>query len=268
MTPEELVQSAQLGEAMEALKAQVRESPGDASKRFFLFQLLAIEGQWERALTQLNVAGELDANLGLFAHAGRRLLQAEAYREQVFAGGRSPMILGEPGEWMGELVQSLSHIGTGEFERAQRDREAALDAAPLCPATVDGRQVEFLADADARFGPVFEGVVDGAYYWIPMSNVARVELEAPSRLRDLMWLPATFVWRNEGVSTGFLFSRYPGTHRAEDDALRMGRGTKWTEAGGGIEFGVGQRVFICDGDDIPLFGSREIIFDVTADAGS
>ncbi len=266
MTPEELVQTARLTEAMEALKAQVRDAPADASRRFFLFQMLAIDGQWDRALTQLNVAAELDANIALFAHAGRRLLQAEAFREQVFSGVRSPMILGEPGDWIVQLVQSLSHIAAGDWESAQRDRDAAMDAAPLSPGSVDGRAVEFLADADARFGPVFEGVVDDAYYWIPMSNVSRIELEQPSRLRDLMWLPATFVWRNEGVSTGFLFSRYPGTHKSEDDALRLGRGTDWIEAGGGIELGVGQRVLICDGEDIPLVGCKEISFDA-GDAG-
>ena len=91
MTPEELVQAARLTEAMEALKAQVRDAPADASRRFFLFQMLAIDGQWDRALTQLNVAAELDAHIALFAHAGRRLLQAEAFREQVFSGVRSPI---------------------------------------------------------------------------------------------------------------------------------------------------------------------------------
>ncbi len=261
MSPEELMQTARLAEAMEALKAQVRDAPGDATRRFFLFQLLAVEGQWERALNQLNVAAELDANMAIFAHAGRRLLQAEAFREQVMSGGRSPMILGEPGSWIVELVRSLSHLAGGDWDAAQRDRESALDAAPLSPGRVDDRDVEFLADADARFGPVFEGVVDGAYYWIPMSNVASIELEAPSRLRDLLWLPATFVWKNEGVSPGFLFARYPGTHRAEDDLLRLGRATQWKELGGGIEVGIGQRVLISDGDDIPLLGCRQFTFE-------
>ena len=40
---------------------------GDAALRIFLFQLLAVQGQWERSLNQLNVAAELDA---VVAHIG------------------------------------------------------------------------------------------------------------------------------------------------------------------------------------------------------
>ena len=52
------------GDALRALKLlteQVRAHPQDAKLRVFLFQLLCVTGQWERALNQLNVSLELDA---------------------------------------------------------------------------------------------------------------------------------------------------------------------------------------------------------------
>ncbi|MFO1349473.1 MAG: hypothetical protein U1F68_01835 [Gammaproteobacteria bacterium] len=36
------------------MQEQVRKNPANAKYRVFLFQLLAVLGQWERALNQLN----------------------------------------------------------------------------------------------------------------------------------------------------------------------------------------------------------------------
>ena len=48
--------------ALRLLTDQVRANPADAKLRVFLFQLLCVLGRWDRALNQLNVAGELDAS--------------------------------------------------------------------------------------------------------------------------------------------------------------------------------------------------------------
>ena len=60
MQAEELLQSGRLSEALAALETKVRANPADAKLRVFLFQLLCVLGQWERAMAQLNVAAELD----------------------------------------------------------------------------------------------------------------------------------------------------------------------------------------------------------------
>ena len=49
-----------LDDALVQLKEKVRKDPANVKERIFLFQLLAIAGQWERSLTQLNIVGELD----------------------------------------------------------------------------------------------------------------------------------------------------------------------------------------------------------------
>ncbi len=260
MSPEELVHAAQLEDGLAALKAQVRDAPTDPHKRFFLFQLLSVLGRWEQAMTQLNIAADLDVNLAMFAHAGRRLLQAEALREEVFAGRRTPMILGEPDEWVSAMVQATRLLAQGHTDEALRDREAALAEAPARPGRLNDEAFAWLCDADARMGPMLEGVVDGRYYWIPMTNIARVEIEAPSRLRDLVWLPTTFVWTNEGVSTGFLFTRYPGSHEADDPAIMLARKTDWTDIADGVQIGTGQRILISDASDFPILETREIEF--------
>ena len=65
------------GDALQALKRlteQVRAHPQDAKLRVFLFQLLCVTGQWERALNQLNVSLELDAGT---------LPMVQTYREAI-----------------------------------------------------------------------------------------------------------------------------------------------------------------------------------------
>ena len=46
--------------ALAQLTQQVRSAPADPKLRVFLFQLLCVLGQWDRALNQLNVASGLD----------------------------------------------------------------------------------------------------------------------------------------------------------------------------------------------------------------
>src|SRR4030095_6456608 len=67
MTPEEHLRNGQLEEALAGLRETVKKSPADSKPRIFLFQLLCIVGQWEKALTQLQLLSELDADSMLLA---------------------------------------------------------------------------------------------------------------------------------------------------------------------------------------------------------
>ncbi|MGZ8213670.1 MAG: tetratricopeptide repeat protein, partial [Methylosarcina sp.] len=58
MNAENYLKQGDLKAALKELQDQVRSNPGKADYRIFLFQLLSVLGQWDRALTQLNVAGE------------------------------------------------------------------------------------------------------------------------------------------------------------------------------------------------------------------
>ena len=58
---EQHLESGDPAAALARLQEEVRARPADAKLRVFLFQLLCVLGQWERALNQLNVAAELDA---------------------------------------------------------------------------------------------------------------------------------------------------------------------------------------------------------------
>jgi len=68
--------------ALARLQDDVRARPADAKLRVFLFQLLCVLGQWERALNQLKVASELDRSVQQrVRHAGPDAVPGGARRE-------------------------------------------------------------------------------------------------------------------------------------------------------------------------------------------
>jgi len=68
-------------------------------------------------------------------------------------------------------------------------------------------------------------------------------------------------WSNGGQAIGFIPSRYPGTERAEDHDLVLGRKTEWVDVDAGLQVGLGQRMLATDAADYPLLDARLISFD-------
>ena len=262
---ERAVRDGDADAALRSLQEQVRRDPSDAKLRVFLFQLLSILGQWQRALTQLNVAAELDASALAMAQMYREAIQCELLRAEVFAGKRSPVIFGEPPEWLALLIEALLVRDTPRAAEAQTLRQRAFEAAPASPGSVDGNAFSWIADADMRLGPVCEAVINGRYYWVPFERLARVDLEAPSDLRDVVWMPAHFQFANGGEAVGVIPTRYPGSETADDPQIRLARKTVWSEQGQDTFFGLGQRLFTTDTGDHAVMDVRGIVLG-TADA--
>jgi type VI secretion system protein ImpE len=202
------------------------------------------------------------------AQTYREALACEALRSAVFAGSRSPVVFGRPAQWTAELLDALRLAGLGEFEASRRLRDRAFDAAPGASGTLNGERFEWIADADARLGPMIEVVVNGRYCWVPFSNISEIRLEPPSDLRDLVWLPAEFTWSNGGEMVGLIPARYPATEKASDDLLRLARRTDWVDQGTDLFFGLGQRLLATDQGEYPLFEVREICFDEASTEGA
>src|SRR5437763_6989008 len=147
MDPQQLILQGKLEEALAALQNQVRKDAANAKYRVFLFQLLCVMGQWNRALTQLNVVGELDAGALPMVQTYREAIQCEALRAEIFAGKRAPVIFGEPQDWLALLVEALRHDAT-QPDQAAALRAQAFEQAPASPGRINGEAFEWLADAD------------------------------------------------------------------------------------------------------------------------
>lgn len=246
--------------ALAALQAEVRSNPADARLRIFLFQLLAVRGNWERALNQLNVAAELDAKALAMAQMYREALQCESLRAEVFAGNKSPVVFGQPEPWLALLIESLLVTAHGNADAARSLREQAFDQAPASAGSLDGKPFEWIADADVRLGPVCEAIINGRYYWLPFANLQRLDIEEPTDLRDCVWMPAHFQFTNGGEAVGVIPTRYPGSESSTDGLIQLARKTDWLEASPGLFHGAGQRMLVTQEGEFALMDVRQILF--------
>ena len=173
------LQSGDVRSAMDLLKSEVRRAPRDVRLRIFLFQLFCITGEWDRALTQLSVLGELDAGTSAMVQTYQVAIRCEVLRAKVFAGQRSPTVLGDPGEWLPLLIEATRLLASGEPQRAAQLRDAAFETAPPSAAMVNGTAHDWLADADPRLGPATEAIIDGKYVWIPYERIRTITFDPP-----------------------------------------------------------------------------------------
>ena len=264
MHADQLLREGKLTEALAQLQDAVRKEPANAKHRVFLFQLLAVIGQWERALTQLNVAGDLDAGTLAMVQTYREALRCEALRGQVFAGTRTPMVFGDPEPWIALMVQALALDADSQHAKAQSLREQALEDAPATMGKIDGQEFSWIADADLRLGPMLEAIVNGNYYWIPLHRIRSIKIDPPLDLRDVVWMPAYFTWSTGGESVGLIPTRYPGSQNSTDDLLRLARRTEWQSVGAEIYFGMGQRLLATDTAEYALMDIRQVDLDTAA----
>ncbi len=258
MTAAELVRGGRLSEALAALQSEIRHNPADQRLRLFLFQLDCVLGRLDKALTQLQLVAGLDAESMLLAQVFRQVIACELFRREVFAGKRTPLIFGEPLDWVGLLVQANALIAADRFEAASELRAQAFESAPATAGKVDGKTFEWIADADSRLGPLLEVMLDGKYYWVPFCRVSRIQFSKPEDLRDVVWAPAQFQWVNGGTGSGFIPARYPGTEDSDDEALLLARKTIWDEKAPECFLGRGQRMFSTDSNEHPLLECRAI----------
>jgi type VI secretion system protein ImpE len=262
----ELLRSGDLEKSLAELQNEVRRNPANFKNRVFLFQMLVVTGQWDRAMTQLNVAGELDAIALAMVQTYREALTCEVFRQQVFAGNRLPLVFGQPQEWVAHLLESFRLLIAGKYTESQTLRETAFEAAPARSGTLtvgdaEEHRFEWIADADQRLGPVLEGIINGRYYWVPLENVQALHIDPPEDLRDVVWMPAHFEWTNGGETVALLPTRYPGSELSTDPRIRLAQKTEWNELGPELFVGLGQRMLATDAGEYPLMEIRKIQFD-------
>jgi type VI secretion system protein ImpE len=259
-SPEELVRQGDLLQALQCLQDRVRRDPGSGAARAFLFQLLAVLGQWERAANQLKMLGELDASALITVQMYWPAIQSELLRAAVFGGQATPLLLGEPQQWLAMLLESVKQMSAGEFAAAADLRQQAMNTALACGGTINGERFEWLADADPRLGPCLEMIVEGRYYWTDIANVRALRMEPPTDLRDLVWAQGTVTWANGGQVPVLIPVRYPECDGSSaTDAHRLSRRTDWIQQPSETYLGMGQRMFITDAGEYPFLEVRELL---------
>jgi len=254
--------------ALVHLQEQVRARPADPKLRIFLFQLLCVLGHWDRALNQLKVASELDPGALAMAQVYGEAVRCEAIRREVFEGRKSPMVFGQPDQWLALLIESLLLSGRGESVKSEELRLRAFDEAGTSTGDIDGQPFAWICDADSRLGPVLEAVINGRYYWVPFSRLSKVTIETPEDLRDVVWMPAHLQFENGGESVALIPTRYPGSEATGDGSIALARKTVWNEVAPDVHHGLGQRIIATDAGDVPLMEIRSLSINRQADGAA
>ena len=207
--------------------AEVRDNPTDTQRRAFLFELLCFAGKYDRAEKQLTALGRGTRGAEMGALLYHAALHGEHLRQNMFAAGSFP--------------QTPARTAGG---------------------TLNGSSFESITDADPRIGPRLELFAAGQYMWLPFEHVQSVRVEAPKKLRDLLWAPA-MVRPNEtfaGMEMGEVLLPViaPLTWQESDSDIRLGRVTEWRELDGGEQVPVGQKLLLVDGEEFPILELREL----------
>jgi type VI secretion system protein ImpE len=233
MTADELYRAGRVDAAVELLGAELRDNPTDLRRRTFLFELLCFNGKYDRAERQLEVLaqGGRDAELGTLLY--RSALHAERQRQSMFETRAFP---------------------TGPAPRA-------------VSGTLNGQPFESLTDADPRIGARLELFAGGSYTWLPFEHIASVQLQAPQRLRDLLWSPALVRaadhYRQLQLGEVLVPVLAPLTWQQNDESLRLGRVTQWEALDDGAQVPVGQKMLLVDDEEFPLLEVRELVITPT-----
>ncbi|MCU0725879.1 MAG: tetratricopeptide repeat protein [Planctomycetes bacterium] len=265
LAAEKSLLAGDLDGALAKLTEKVRGDPANPKLRVFLFQILCLNGEWDRAITQLNVAAEMDPINLTMAQVYREAIQCEVLRTSIFAGRTSPLVFGDPEPWIALLLEALRATAEGRHEHARDLRDQAFDTAPTTSGKIDSATFSWIADGDSRLGPVLEAIVLGRYYWIPFSRIREIRMEPPTDLRDFVWAPTQFTWSNGGQTVGLIPARYPGSEAHAEPAIRLGKRTEWADVGAGTFVGLGQRMLATDVAEHPLLDVRSALLDTIHD---
>lgn len=273
-TAEELLAQGDPAAALQALQQRVRTHAADPKLRVFLFQLLCVLAQWQRAHDQLKVCGELDAGTLAMVNTYGAALQCEVARDAVFAGRHLPHVFGPPAAWVALLAQALQLDAQGHATQAAELRSQALEQAPASSGVarmhaqnkdaVAGEQpLAWIADADSRLGPVLEVIINGRYGWVPFMHLHELTIEPVSDLRDLVWAPAHVQFINGAETVALLPVRYPGSGQVQDPGIQMSRKTEWLQMTPDQYSGLGQRVWSTDTSEFGLLELQQLTLEPT-----
>lgn len=256
----QLLQEKPLACAIDEATGRIQHQPSAIDLRWLLFQLLCIQGDWARALKQLQIWASLSTDHLRTAQMLRELLRAEAYRGEVMKGMKEPGWLDARPAWPGQMAQALRTMASGDAAHADTLRRNALDAAPEAAGHANpGAEFAWISDSDSRLGPTCELMFSGGYRWVPFSQIATLSFPPVEGALDLVWRQCKVTLHDQTELSAYMPSRYPLASDASD-AQKLGAETAWHESSETTVIGAGQRTWMTDAGDIAMLNVLSMHF--------
>jgi type VI secretion system protein ImpE len=263
MEAKELFKSGNLQGTIDQLIQEVKNKPLDLSKRIFLFETLCFAADYQRAERQLDAiaqtSGDVNVEMGILVY--RSVLKAEKERDAFFTGALgAPKFLSEPPAYTALHLQAVAELRVEKFTEIEKLLDESASARGSLKGAKDGNPFSDFKDADDILAPFLEIFLQGEYCWLPFSEVKELTLQAPSTLRDLLWVPARVALHHRALGDVFVPVQYFGSSKHENDLVKLGRMTDWKSVAGGTLLGAGQRTLLVDEVECPILEIRKIEF--------
>lgn len=257
MNASDLYKAGKLSDAIAAQTQEVKSHPGDKNRRLFLFELLVIAGDLDRARRQLDVLQYDEVELQRAVQFYHHLLDAEEKRRRLFREGLQPLFLEEPAGHVALRLGAVNFLRDGHPREARQLLDKANADAAYPRGQLNGKPFDLLRDTDDLFGTVLEVMAQGNYYWVPLEQVETITMNAPKTPRDLLWIPARLELKTSKGEV-FLPALYPGSHEHADEQVKLGRQTDWKAADDGPVLGAGLHTFLAGDDAVGILDWREL----------
>jgi type VI secretion system protein ImpE len=265
MGAKELFDAGDLSGAIDQITQDVKSNPRDLKSRIFLFELLCFAGELQRAERQLDAvaqtSGDVKVEMGLQLYRG--VLQAETARRGYFTGAnRTPKFFSEPPSYTALHIDATAKLRDNNVAEVVKLLEQSAEERRPVGGQCAGAPFEDFRDGDDLIYPFLEVYFQSDYYWLPYEHIKKIEIQAPSTLRDLLWTPARIELRDRPVGDVFVPAQYYGSHENTDNLVKLGRMTYWKGFGDEVHLGAGQRIFFADETEYPLLEIRNVEFTV------
>jgi type VI secretion system protein ImpE len=255
-----LLDRGQLSLAIGQVKESLKNTPEDISTRLFLFDLLCLAGELDQSAELLGHVEDQSGAMQPAVETCSQVLAAEKARRAFFEAQGEPHFLTAPPEYAALHIEALKLQKEKRCSGASELLERALDLQPALAGEVDGEVFEEFGDADVFLGPFLEVFADRKYVWLPFEQIRWIEIIRPVESRDRIWARAKIHANAGSLGEVRLPVIYPGSSGHPDEAMKLGRLTDWIDLGEGLSRGIGQRLFLIDGQEIPMLEIEEISF--------
>ncbi len=261
----DLLAGGRLGDAVAQATARVRSAPSDHAARTLLAELLCLQGEFDRAESQLAVVAQQTVDRPVAIARLRHLIRAAVAREAWFAEGAVPSLAEAPTPLQRLAIELAVATREGDASRAAALLEQAETARPKIAGVADGVAFDDWRDADDRCAWFLDILTqDGGYMWIDPATVAGLRFTPATRPVDLLWREARMALRDGRVAEIVVPAQYPGLGAAAaggaEDVHRLAQQTDWRDLPGGAAAGIGQRLWLMGDEGRGLLDLAEVTF--------
>lgn len=256
----ELIKQEKLEDARNLLIEAVKTSPADRARRFLLFKILVLHGQWDKAERHLDIIASQAPEEEKIVLIYKNLINAEKLRSQVVKGETLPSFVSTTPLYFESYVNVRQKIKEKSMEDGEKLFTEILENRPLISGTINGKDFTGFQDTDTLLSFFIEAVVYERYVWIGIESLRELSVSPPQELLDIIWSSARITtW--DGLTLNCLLPvLYPDSAIQDDNRIKLGRMTDWESSGGPFFRGYGQHVFHVGEEDVPILKLGEVIF--------